>query len=73
LLPLVLDISDDDSIHSIDTYSNYDLEDFVHVFEQVVQPDEESSLELQRIPKWAQSTLQEEEKFVGDPLDYRRT
>jgi hypothetical protein len=46
VLPLVPDISDDDSMHSNATYSNSYLEDFVHVFEEVVQPDEEPSLEL---------------------------
>jgi hypothetical protein len=46
VLPLVPDINDDDSMHSNDTYSDSYLEDFVHGFEKVVQPDEESSLEL---------------------------
>jgi hypothetical protein len=73
VLPSVPNIRDDDSIHSDDTYSDTDSEDFVHANEQVVQPNEETALELQQIPKWAQSTLQEVGNLAGDPLDSRRT
>jgi hypothetical protein len=53
VLPLFPDIRDDDSTHSNATYSDTYLEDFVHVYEKVVQTNEETMLELQQIPKWA--------------------
>jgi hypothetical protein len=52
-LPLVPDIGDDDSIHSDATYSDSNLEYYVHGLEQVVRPYEDPMLELQRMPKWA--------------------
>jgi hypothetical protein len=58
MLPSILDIRDDDSICSYATYLDSYSEDFVHGVEQVVQPDEDPVLELQQMPKWAQSTLQ---------------
>jgi hypothetical protein len=53
VLPSVLDIKYDDSTHSDATYPDTDSEDSVHEYEKVVQPNEEPSLELQKIPKWA--------------------
>jgi hypothetical protein len=73
VLPSVLDIKDDDSTHSNATYSNTGLEDYVHVDEKVVNPNEEVASELQQISKWAHSTLQAAGNLVGDPLDLRRT
>jgi hypothetical protein len=73
VLPSVPDIRDDDSIHSDATYSDSDSKDFVHGVEKVVQPDEEPTPELQQMPKWAQSTLQEVGVLAGNPLDSRRT
>jgi hypothetical protein len=73
VLPSVPNIRDDDSRHSDATYSDTDLEDSVHADAQVVQPNEEPSSELHKIPKWAQSTLQTAGNLVGDPLDLRRT
>jgi hypothetical protein len=73
MIPLVLDIRDDDSTHLDDTYLGTNSYDYVHEYEKVVQPNEESTLELQQIPKWAQSTLQEAGNLAGDPLDSRRT
>jgi hypothetical protein len=72
VLPLAPDIRDDDSTHSDATYSNTDSKYFVHVDEQVVQPNEEPASELQQMPKWARSTLQEARNLAGDPLDSRR-
>jgi hypothetical protein len=46
MLPLVPNIRDFDSIHSNATYSNSDLEDFVHGFEQVVHLFEELASNL---------------------------
>jgi hypothetical protein len=57
VLPSVPDIGDDDSTHLDATYSDMGSEDYVHADEKVVQPNEESTLELQKITKWAQSTL----------------
>jgi hypothetical protein len=57
VLPSVPDIKDDDSTHSNATYSDTDSEDYLHVDEKVVHPNEEPMSELQQIPKWAQSTL----------------
>jgi hypothetical protein len=57
VLPSVPDIKDDDSIHLYDTHSYSDSEDSTHGIEQVVQPYEEPTPELQYIPKWAQSTV----------------
>jgi hypothetical protein len=73
VIPLVPDTKYDDSTHLDATYSYIDSEDFVHAYEQVVQPNEELVLELQHMPKWAQSTLQEIGNLAGDPLDLRRT
>jgi hypothetical protein len=73
VLQLVPDIKDDDSTHSDATCSGTYSEDFVHENEKLVQPNEEIALELQKIPKWAQSTLQKAENLVKDPLDSRRT
>jgi hypothetical protein len=72
VLPSVPDIRDDDSTHSDATYSNTDSKDFVHAYERVVQPNEEPMSELQQMPKWAQSTLQEARNLAVDPLDSRR-
>jgi hypothetical protein len=69
VLPSIPDIKDDYSTHSDATY----LEDSVHADEQVVQPNENIMLELQQMPKWAQSTLQETSNLAEDPLDSRRT
>jgi hypothetical protein len=46
VLPSVPNIRDDDSTNSDATYSDIDLEDFVHADEQVVKPNEEPTLEL---------------------------
>jgi hypothetical protein len=73
VLPLVPDIRDDDSTHLDATYSDTDSEDYVHADEQVVQPNEEATSEIQHMPKWGQSTLQETCNLEGDPLDLRRT
>jgi hypothetical protein len=72
VLPSVPDIRDDDSTHSDATYSYTYLENYLHVDEKVLQPNEELALELQQMPKWAQSTVQEEGNLAGDPLDSRR-
>jgi hypothetical protein len=73
VLPSVPDIIDDDSTHLDATYLDTDSEDFVHADEQVVQPNEDATLQLQQMPKWAQSTLQASYNLAGDPLDSRRT
>jgi hypothetical protein len=57
VLPLVLDIRDDDSTHIDATYLDIDLVDYIHADEQVVKPNEGPTSELQKNPKWAQSTL----------------
>jgi hypothetical protein len=46
VLPLVLDIRDDDSTHSYATYSDTDSEDSFHAYEQVVHPNEEPTFEI---------------------------
>jgi hypothetical protein len=73
VLPSVADIRDDDSIHSDATYSNSYSKDFVHGVEQVVQSDDEPTLELQQLPKWAKSTLQATGDLARNQLDSRRT
>jgi hypothetical protein len=50
VLPSVPYIRDDDSTHSDATYSDKDSDDFVHVDERVVQPNEKISLDLQKCP-----------------------
>jgi hypothetical protein len=72
VLPSVPYIRYDDSTHSNGTYSDIDSKDYVHAYEQVVQQNEDLASELQQIPKWAQSTLQEIGNLTGDPLDSRR-
>jgi hypothetical protein len=73
VLTSVIDIRDDDSACSNATYSDTDSEDSVHANEKLVQPNEETMLELQRMSMWEQSTLQATGKLAGDPLDFRRT
>jgi hypothetical protein len=53
VLPLVPNIIDDDSIHSNATYLELHSEGSIHGVEQVVQPDEEPTPNLQQMPKWA--------------------
>jgi hypothetical protein len=43
VIPSVPDIRDDYSTHLATTYSDTDLEDSIHVDEQVVQPNEETT------------------------------
>jgi hypothetical protein len=47
VLPLVVDIRDDDPIHLNATYSDSDSKDSVHGVEKVVYPDEEPMPKLQ--------------------------